>query len=102
MAKPGLGSTHQAIAALIRKQATAGEPCHICGQPIDTRPPDKGGPPARSRWAFSADHIAPRSKGGKTVLSNYRPAHYGCNASRGNGTQRSNGERQAKWRPRQW
>lgn len=96
MAKPGLGSRHQTIAAIIRKQAAAGQPCWVCGQAIDTRPEKQGGPPPRSRWAFSADHIQPRSKQGKSILSNYRPAHYGCNSRRGNGT------RSTSWRPRRW
>lgn len=98
MAKPGLGTRHQTIAAIIRRQAEQGSPCHLCGRPIDTRPPDKGGPQPRSRWAFSADHIAPRSKGGQTVLSNYRPSHYGCNARRGNRTTQAT----TTWRPRRW
>lgn len=97
MAKPGLGYRHQTIAAIIRRRATAGEPCYLCGQPIDTRPEKDGGPPPRSRWAFSADHINPRSKGGANVLANYRPMHYGCNSSRGNGT-----PKRKRWRPRQW
>lgn len=100
MAKPGLGSGHRTIAAIIRRRAAKGEPCWICQLPIDTRPEDQGGPPPRTRWAFSADHIAPRSKGGHSVLSNYRPAHYGCNAGRGNRT--AGNPPSTTWRPRQW
>lgn len=101
MAKRGLGSRHQTIAAIIRKQAAAGEPCYLCGQPIDTRPEKDGGPPARTRWSFSAHHIHERNRGGQTVLANYAPAHYGCNASWGDGSSK----RKAKptpWKPRRW
>ncbi|MFI0484875.1 HNH endonuclease [Actinomadura sp. 9N215] len=97
MAKPGLGARHQAIAAIIRKRAAAGEPCHLCGQPIDTRPPEQGGPAPRTRWSFSLDHITPRSKGGQSTLANARPSHYGCNSRRGNGS-----SNRKTWRPRRW
>lgn len=59
------------------------EPCWICGHPIDWDAPP------RSRRSFSVDHVTPRSKGGDPyALSNLRTAHYGCNASKGNGTKR--------------
>lgn len=96
MAKPGLGHRHQIIAVIIRKRAAGGEPCWLCGREIDTRPEKDGGPPPRTRWSFSVDHVDPRSKGGKTTLTNARPAHYGCNSRRGNGTRRKT------WRPRRW
>lgn len=100
MAKPGLGARHVAIAAILRKQAAAGTPCHLCGQAIDTRPPNAGGPEPRTRWAFSVDHLIPRSKGGASTLANSAPAHHGCNSSRGNG---DNARRTRKaWRPRRW
>ena len=98
MPKPGLDGRWQTIARLARQRASQGEPCWICGKPIDTRPPSKGGPPPRSRWAFSADHLIPRSKGGPTNLTNVAPAHYGCNSSRGNRTTSTN----HTWRPRRW
>ncbi|KKO87262.1 HNH endonuclease [Corynebacterium ulcerans] len=57
-------------AARIRKQVleTYGDICHLCGRP----------------GADSADHIIPRSRGGKDELDNLRPAHGRCNSSRGN------------------
>lgn len=59
------------------------EPCWICGHPIDW----DAAP--RTRWSFSVDHVIPRSKGGDPYAqSNLRTAHYGCNASKGNGTKR--------------
>jgi 5-methylcytosine-specific restriction endonuclease McrA len=91
MAKPGLGSTHQTIAAILRKQVEHGAPCHLCGHPIDLHAEP------RTRWSFSVDHLIPRSKGGKSTLTNSAPAHYGCNSSRGNGDNQRN-----TWRPRRW
>jgi len=56
-------------------------PCWLCMQPIDyTAEP-------RTPASFSADHVTPTSLGGDpTRSSNLRPAHYGCNSSRGNTT----------------
>ena len=85
MSKPGLGHRHQTIARILRAAAAAGEPCHLCGKPIDTRPEAEGGPRPRSTWAFAADHLRSRAKGGQTVLSNYAPAHYGCNSGKREG-----------------
>lgn len=99
MAKPGLGSRHQAIAVIVRRRAAKGEPCYLCGQIIDTRPEKDGGPPPRSTWSFSAHHITERNNGGQTVLSNYAPAHYGCNARHGDGTTR---RKHKAWKPRRW
>lgn len=98
MAKPGLNGRHQTIAAIVREQAAKGEPCWICSKPIDTRTPAEGGPPLRSRWSFSADHLKARSRGGASILANYLPAHYGCNSRRGNGTKKTKKE----WRARRW
>jgi predicted kinase len=64
------------ITALVRR---AGGPCAICGNPIryDKKKPDP--------LSFSVDHIIPWSMGGAPYdLNNCRPAHYGCNASKGN------------------
>lgn len=56
-----------------------GSRCWLCGIAIDftARP--------RTRWAPSADHLHPVSLGGH-ALGPMKPAHYGCNAARGNGT----------------
>lgn len=95
MAKPGLNGRWLVIAAIVRAQAAGGEPCWICRLPIDTRTPEQGGPPYRSRWSFSADHIKARSRGGESTLANTLPSHYGCNSRRGNGTRKA-------WRSRKW
>lgn len=50
--------------------ATYGRTCHLCGTP----------------GATTADHVIPRAKGGPNTLANLRPAHHGCNASRGDRT----------------
>jgi 5-methylcytosine-specific restriction endonuclease McrA len=99
MAKPGLSGRWLAITRLVRQQVQQGAPCWICQLPIDLRPPTEGGPEPRSRWAFSVDHVTPRSRGGQSTLANARPAHYGCNSRRGNGTSSS---QRTTWRPRRW
>lgn len=45
-----------------------GTDCHLC--------------PDRSSPATTADHVIPRSKGGRDVLANLRPAHHACNVAR--------------------
>ncbi|WP_210416758.1 HNH endonuclease [Microcella sp.] len=44
------------------------------------------------------DHVIPRSHGGYWELENLRPAHYGCNSSRGN----REPPRYARVRSRHW
>ena len=46
---------------------TFGDRCHLCGL----------------KGATTADHLIPRSKGGPDTIENLRPAHLGCNSSRG-------------------
>lgn len=46
-----------------------GRDCHLCAD--------------HSTPATTADHIIPRSKGGRDCLANLRPAHHGCNSARG-------------------
>lgn len=45
--------------------------CWLCGR--DVRP-----------TSASADHLIPKSKGGKNVITNLKLAHKGCNSRRGN------------------
>ena len=52
--------------------------CHLCGKPIDfnSRIPAK--------WSFTVDHILSRAEGGaRDDPHNMAPAHYWCNADRG-------------------
>lgn len=61
--------------------------CHIYGEPLDWDAPP------RSRWAPTVDHVVPVSslrdmdpRAARRIAidpSLMRPAHYGCNASRG-------------------
>lgn len=54
--------------AMIRLVLTVkGRICHLCALP----------------GATTADHIIPRSQGGRNVLENLEPAHRGCNSARG-------------------
>lgn len=69
-----------------------GATCWLCHEPITfgLRPRHPRGP--------SMDHVTPRSKGGTWDLPNLRPAHYGCNAARGNRDVRVKGHRSRRWR----
>lgn len=62
------------IAAHVR----AGEPCHLCQQPIDLE----------LRWphpeSFVVDHIVPTSRGGTDDYELLAPAHHLCNGARSN------------------
>ena len=53
--------------------------CSICHTMIN---PDA----TRLRDRLSIDHVLPVSRGGTDTLENLRPAHYGCNAARGDGS----------------
>ena len=71
-----------------------GDPCHICGRPIDyslgmvTDP--RTGRRKPHPMSFVVDEIVPVSQGGDPLdFANTRPAHWICNARRGDGT-RSN------------
>ena len=56
--------------------------CHRCEGEISKELTAKD---PRHRLAWSADHWpVPRSHGGRTVLSNMKPAHLGCNSDAGN------------------
>lgn len=52
--------------------------CGVCGKKIN---PKLKFPNPKSK---SLDHILPLSKGGNHVSDNIRPAHLGCNSSKGN------------------
>ena len=76
------------------------EPCAICGKPIDyslgmvidTRTGKRRPHP----MSFVVDEIVPVSLGGSPYsMTNTRPAHWICNARRGNGTRSKGPTRQA-------
>ena len=77
----------------IRKRWKAiGAPCALCGQPIDYSLGMVLTPYGRKRphpMSFVVDEIVPVSQGGDPLdFANTRPAHWICNARRGNGRQR--------------
>ena len=65
--------------ALCRRVKAIGEPCWMCGLPID--PTRKAGDPL----SFELDELVPISKGGSpTDFANVKGAHRCCNQWRGN------------------
>lgn len=68
-----------------------GEPCWICGKPIDYSlgmvTDVATGKRRPHPMSFVVDEVLPVSKGGSPVdMANCRPAHWICNARRGDGT----------------
>lgn len=74
-----------------RRWRAIGAPCALCGKPIDY---DLGmvtdnltGKRRPHPMSFVVDEIVPVSKGGDPLdFANTRPAHWLCNAKRGDGT----------------
>nr|DAV38541.1 MAG TPA: HNH endonuclease [Caudoviricetes sp.] len=65
----------------LRQLVTAvyGWTCTLCHRPID--------PHATAlRDRLSIDHVLPVSRGGTDAIENLRPAHYGCNAAKCDGS----------------
>lgn len=62
----------------VAARVKAGEPCALCGQPIDLS----------IKWpdpqAFEVDHIVPTSHGGSDDYELLQPAHRTCNRTRSN------------------
>ncbi|WP_166442068.1 HNH endonuclease signature motif containing protein [Nakamurella flava] len=63
----------------IAQRVRAGEPCCLCGQPIDLSIayPDP--------WSFTVEHTTPTSRGGTDDYEGLAPAHNRCNRARSNG-----------------
>lgn len=87
------GSARDRLRARIKAR---GEPCAICGRPIDytlgmiTDP--RTGRRRPHPMSFVVDEILPVSQGGSpTDPANTRPAHWICNARRGDGTRGHSG-----------
>lgn len=73
------------------------EVCAICGRRLVSDAPP------RSRWSSSVDHVVPLSRGGAPFdVGNLRATHYGCNASRGDGSGRRRPSRPAVRRAAWW
>jgi 5-methylcytosine-specific restriction endonuclease McrA len=60
------GNARRRLALVRLVLAVKGRTCHLCGQ----------------AGATTADHLIPRSHGGRNVLENLEPAHQGCNSVR--------------------
>ena len=68
-----------------------GAPCGICGKPIDYSlgMVTVNGKRRPHPMSFVVDEVVPVSKGGDPLdFDNTRPAHWICNARRGDGTRR--------------
>ena len=66
-----------------------GDPCHLCGKPIDYSLGYivEDGKRRRHPMSFVVDEIVPVSKGGDPLeWENTQPAHWICNARKGDGT----------------
>lgn len=82
----GWRARNAAIAAC-RARAASGEPCAICGMPIDVARAwivDADGKRKRDPLSCECDEVIPVSRGGSPVdLENVRPVHRICNERRG-------------------
>lgn len=75
------GARRRRIVARHRARVRAGEPCAICGRPIDLSIPYP------QPWSFVVDEIVPVAYGGDPLLwSNTEPAHRWCNGIKGTHT----------------
>ena len=77
----------------VRRRAWNGEPCGICGLPIDMARPQwyvdpSDGKRKRAPWSCECDEIVPISLGGLPYGDNVQPAHRACNQRKGNGMRR--------------
>ena len=77
------------VLQIVRSRAAAGEPCGICGKPIDltaqqTYIDPKDGRRKRAPWALECDEIVPVRLGGSPIdPENVQPAHRACNIRKG-------------------
>ena len=91
MANPNPRWANRARRQAIRDRWRAiGDPCHLCGKPIDYSLGMVEGPNGKRRphpMSFVVDEIVPVRFGGDPLeWGNTRPAHWICNARRGDGT----------------
>ena len=75
--------------AIVRQRAAQGEPCAICGLPIELDRPQtyidpRDGKRKRAPWSLECDEIVPISRGGSPINpSNIQPTHRVCNQRKG-------------------
>lgn len=88
---PGGWKARNAAIEACRARAAAGEPCAICGQPIDVtrRWIVRDGRRVLDPLSCECDEIVPISMGGSPTGDNTRPVHRICNERRGADTGRS-------------
>jgi hypothetical protein len=86
MAKPGLnGHAYRQLRTMMK--ISMPWICIRCEQPISREITARN---PRHPKAWSADHWPiPRDEGGPTVITNMKPAHYGCNSDAGNAQKRA-------------
>ena len=85
---PGGWKAREAVRRLCWSRAAGGEPCALCGRPVDVTAPqfyvDKDGMRKRAPWSMEVDEVVPVSRGGSpTDPANVRPVHRLCNQRRG-------------------
>lgn len=81
---------HEDLVSMCKRRAAAGEPCGICGRPIDMQAPQyivrPDGKRIKAPWAFEMDHIVPYAQGGALYdPQNVQPSHRACNERKGGG-----------------
>lgn len=81
-----------------------GDPCHLCGKPIDYSlgmiVDERTGKRRPHPMSFVVDEITPVRFGGDPIsMENTRPAHWLCNARRGDGTRKAS---QSQPLPQPW
>lgn len=92
------GGARRAILQYVRNRAASGEPCAICGRPIDVDAPQwfidpRDGKRKRAPWSLECDEIVPVSRfreGGYPTpeacaldRNNVQPVHRVCNQRAG-------------------
>lgn len=92
MGKPNPRNANGAARRRIKERwRSIGDPCAICGRPIDYSlgmvTDERTGKRKPHPMSMAVDEIVPVSMGGDPLdFSNTRPTHWVCNARRGNGT----------------
>lgn len=78
------------LRSAVHRRAALGEPCAICGKPIDLDAPQwvvrADGRRVRAPWSLEVDHVVPLARGGDAFdPANVQPAHRACNRRKGAG-----------------
>lgn len=108
MAKANPRKANGSARRAIRKRWLAiGAPCALCGKPIDYSLglvlDLRTGKRRMHPMSFVVDEIVPVSKGGDPLdFANTQPAHWICNARKGDGTRLQRGHTAALPLPQPW